>query len=197
VRLKTPPARPGEASAAKNTDAKARQAPEPVRAVDAAAASFDADAAIRQIRREVEQEYADKFRVAGLLLQEAAKRKERALLEADILVLRMAFEIAKRILRSEPKINPEICIENVRQALRMMQAADSLTIWMHPADVAVLNKHEQMKREVESKAQRFTIKPRPDIEPGGCLLESENGVVDARIESQLAEIERLLNETTA
>ncbi len=157
----------------------------------------DVHAISQSIRRDVEEEYAEKWRVIGALLSEATKLKAHALQESESIILRLAFEISKKIVRCEARINPEVFVENLRETLRRLQPAETLTVWMNPRDLERLENNEVMKNELGSKAPQFKLKPRPDIEPGGCLFESDAGTIDATIESQLAELERLLNEINA
>lgn len=165
-------------------------------AVEPPPPSIDVHAISQSIRREVEEEYAEKWRLVGSLLDEAAKLKARAIQESESIILRLALEISKKIVRCEARINPEVCAENLREALRRLQSAEALTVWMNPRDLEQFADHQDIKSELESKTPQFKFKPRADIEPGGCILESDTGTIDATIESQLGEIERILNEIT-
>jgi flagellar biosynthesis/type III secretory pathway protein FliH len=169
----------------------------PGRATEAPPPGIDVQAMSQSIRRDVEEEYTEKWRVAGALLDEAAKLKARSLQESESIIFRLAFEISKKIVRCEARINPEVCVENLREALRRLQSPLGGTVWMNPRDLERLEDRRDIKSELKSAAPQFTLKPRSDIAPGGCIVDSDAGTIDATIESQLAEIERLLDEITA
>jgi hypothetical protein len=160
-------------------------------------ATVDVHALSQKIRHDLEIEYAEKWRMAAALIDEATTLKQNALQQAESTVLRLAFEMARKIVHCEPSVNPEACMATVRQALRLLRETESLTIVMHPDDLKLLEQNEQIKRELEAKTPQLKLKPRQDLARGGCVLENETGVIDARIESQLAELESLLIETVS
>lgn len=159
-------------------------------------ANLDRGVLSQQIRQEIEAEYSERWRLAARVLHEAEVLRDRVLEEADITTLRLAFEIAKKIIHREATLNSDVLIYNVREALRHLRETGSLTLLVHPDDVKLLKCDDSICQELEKRVRRLEIKASSDIERGGCLLESDAGLIDARLQSQLDEIERIVLEVT-
>lgn len=158
--------------------------------------TFDAEAIVQSVRRQIEAEYAEKWRLAAQAIGEAERLKARLLDEADIITLRLAFEVSKKVIRREATVNPDIVIYNIREALRLLRDSRSLTLQLHPDDLKTVQGDDIVRQELERKTERLELKANSDIQRGGCLLETDDGFIDARVESQIAEIERLVAEAT-
>ena len=106
------------------------------------------------------------------------------------LVINVSRKIAEKIIQSEiSNFNnvEKILNENVNKIL----GANEVTIIVNPIDHKMLlkNKNETLKNAGFTKI-RFQVNE--NIEPGGCLIETEIGNMDARINSQLNEIVKTL-----
>lgn len=102
--------------------------------------------------------------------------------------VQVATAIARRILRRELAHQPQLALELVREALELAAGNPRLRIRLNPADHAALA--SQVQRMVEQLAPLGTaeIVADPQIDPGGCRLETQFGVIDQQIETQLARI---------
>jgi type III secretion protein L len=54
---------------------------------------------------------------------------------------------------------------------------------------AVDKRKEELKKQFES-LEAFSLRPREDVTPGGCIIETEVGIINATIENQWAIIEK-------
>jgi flagellar assembly protein FliH len=106
----------------------------------------------------------------------------------ETVTLRLAMEIAKRIIRREVSIDQDIALTMVRVALSRLHERSSITVRLNPSEYAYI---ESLAHEFGHYAGISMIAD-PGIEAGGCLVETECGVIDARLECQLLEVERVL-----
>jgi flagellar assembly protein FliH len=106
---------------------------------------------------------------------------ERA--EADL--VRLAIEIAKKIVQREITVDPEIALTLTRVALRRLHNCAVASVHLHPDDYAYISSRmDQLgNTSVELVEDR-------SVGRGGCLVRTEMGDIDARIEQQFAEVER-------
>ena len=106
--------------------------------------------------------------------------------------LKLAYEIAKKIVRKEIQHSPDVILYTVREALQLVANAREVTLTCHPEDLALLEKDPDFAQWLQNHENTFKLRPDENLERGGCILESESGTIDARIESQLQEIEKQL-----
>jgi flagellar assembly protein FliH len=106
--------------------------------------------------------------------------------QAEKEVARLAIEIAKKIVHREVTIDNDIVMTLARIALSRMHNRVAATIHLHPDDLAYVDAH----RSKLSSANALALIEDSSVGRGGCLVQTEMGDVDARIEQQFAEIER-------
>lgn len=102
--------------------------------------------------------------------------------ESDLVEL--ALQIAKKIVRREVTIDREIALTLVRISLAKLNQRTAVQIHLNPEDLSHIQKH------LNDLDFRGTVELKEDlsIEPGGCLIQTETGDIDGRIESQFDEI---------
>jgi flagellar assembly protein FliH len=148
-------------------------------------------------RRDVEREYTDKLvrkyeEVYKILQQfdESFIDYEKAF---EKLVIETAFEVAKKVVQREISSNT-IINENVRIAINKIMGANEVRLRLNPSDVEEMN--EASKNLINgSSFNKIKIEPDALIEQGGCLIETEIGSVDARISTQLSEMQKQLEDS--
>ena len=113
-----------------------------------------------------------------------ARLRYRRQAEQDIVSLALA--VARRILHRELTVDPEALLGLVKAALDKVEAREVERIRVSRGDAAMLTQFfAQM-----GPPQRIEVIPDAGLAPGGVLIESVRGVLDASVDSQLAEIGR-------
>lgn len=132
---------------------------------------------------------AENQRWAGLLQQLASARRE-ALQQAEGQLIELVLKATEKIISTRPP-SPETISAALREALSLLLTKDKLTIVCAPADGAYLREFLSTHREEFEDLAKFTIREDASISSGGCLVETEWGTVDARVEKQLAILKRI------
>jgi len=117
-----------------------------------------------------------------------ARERERWLSEWEANVIRIAVAIAAKIVRREIELHPDVSAELVREALRLIAGNAQLRVRMNPADADRIGDFREQFASALAGVAELSIVPDNAITPGGCLLESEHGLIDARLETQLDRI---------
>jgi len=108
-------------------------------------------------------------------------------------LVRLATQIAARIVRRELKSQPDIPLDLIREALELASGQGTVTLHLHPDD------HTSLGNRIENLAGQIgrlgptNIVADDSITKGGCKVVSQFGEIDQQIESQLARIERELS----
>ncbi|MFH1011596.1 MAG: FliH/SctL family protein [bacterium] len=109
-------------------------------------------------------------------------------------VLELGFLIAKKILGEEIAARPDAIVGVVRQALRKVLHADSVTLRIHPDDWKVLEEARERLSAEGTVRMPLELKADSAVARGGCIIETESGLLDAGLESQLDRLRNLLTE---
>ena len=105
-------------------------------------------------------------------------------------VIRLALEIARKIVKREVAIDEELILALVKVALDRVADQALITVRVNPKDHAVIERHHAALPDANSLSESVKLVEDPLIGRGGCIIETESGTIDARIEEQLREIER-------
>ncbi len=137
---------------------------------------------------------AGKAEAAGEFAEIIARtyeKRENALYQVEQDVLKLSVKLAEKIIGREIKSNKQTIADTVATAMRNVRQQERLIIRVNPADFP--NVEEFKATLIHSGRFEFLdFEPDPKISSGGCVIESEVGTVDARLETQLKILERTL-----
>ena len=60
---------------------------------------------------------------------------------------------------------------------------------MNKADLAQIEAHKPKIKQIFEQIENLSIQERADIEPGGCIIETEAGIINAQLENQWRNLE--------
>lgn len=109
--------------------------------------------------------------------------------ELQKLVLPLALKAAKKIVGRELETNPETIIDIVRQNLKPVTQKHHIKIYVSKQDRELLEKKKKEIKAILEHVQSFAIEEREDVSPGGCIIETEAGIINASLENQWRALE--------
>lgn len=138
-------------------------------------------AAIREEARRAGEEEGLARHAGAIAAAQAAV--DRFYAGAENEVIRLSTGIARKIVGEELRTSPETIVQIVREALAAGRKGRELVVKVHPSAVS---------RVRAGLAPEIQVSGAESVAPGGCVVESEFGIVDARLDTQLRVIERAL-----
>jgi flagellar assembly protein FliH len=127
------------------------------------------------------------------MVDDLQSQRRRLIKESEAAVLRVACDIARRIVGKSAEIREEVVLEVVRNALGHVKDSNKITIRVNPRDYQALARCEAEWLE-SARAGGIKITEDARIKPGGCLIEGDSGSVEAQIDRQIDLIEKALME---
>ncbi len=125
---------------------------------------------------------------AAARLTEAHREMERRLEDA---LPGLVVEVARRILRRELELAPEILVAMVREGFAAVSPAARIVARIHPEDLACLERHRAaLAAGLEGADLR--LEPSPDVGRGGCVIETESLTLAAGLPQRIARALELL-----
>ncbi len=123
-------------------------------------------------------------------LAEADRIRENAFLEAEHELVDLAILIARKVIAIACEDSRAVVAQTVSKSLSAISGARPRRLSVSPRDLdAVIS-----LLDAETGARGMRVEADPSIPPGGCVLETEAGWMDARIESMLAAVEGSLRQ---
>jgi type III secretion protein L len=112
--------------------------------------------------------------------------------EAEPAALEVAEEVARRMFAEEIQQFPETIVDIVRRALMSSRQQRENYVRVHPSHIDMLRTHKREIVDVLGRAKDIDIREDAELSPGGCVIETEIGTVDARFDVQFAALSHQL-----
>lgn len=104
-------------------------------------------------------------------------------------VVELALAIARKVICREIEVDKEVVVCVAREALSKVEDPGNVKIKMNPSDLQFINETKYQLSELIGNIDNVTIEPVKNIRSGGCVIETNLGDIDARIEKQLQAVE--------
>lgn len=102
----------------------------------------------------------------------------------------IALKAAQKIVGKNLETSQEAIYDIVTNALKPVLQHKRITIWCNKEDIQILDKHRQDLKDLFETIEVLSVKEREDITRGGCVIETEGGIINAQLENQWAVLER-------
>jgi flagellar assembly protein FliH len=140
---------------------------------------------------EVQQKFIEE---AKEVLEEAFRTKEKVIESAEPFLVKLSFEIAKKIVCEEISLKPDQILSIVRTAIAKVQEGEKVTICVHPEQFSFVQDKRSYLQTLLPSQTELIILPDYKIQNGGCIVRTSFGTIDATIDTQLETIRRVLLE---
>jgi flagellar assembly protein FliH len=134
-----------------------------------------------QIQKELEQNLA----TAIALVNQAEEERLKRIGSSEQELLKLAVEIAEKIVGAELQLNPGAMLEITREALTRVATANNIIIRVNSEDYKRFMERSTTLQKAFTEPKMIRVEEDPGITPGNCFIETEHGNIDPRIKSQL------------
>ncbi len=134
----------------------------------------------------------DKMREALDTINQAVKERKAIIKDAEGEILRIALKSAEQIIRSEVSLHRDVCLNIVSDAINRVSDREQVIVRVNREDAEYIKKFKDKLSGIVDGIKSFSILEDSQIEPGGCIIETNLGYVDARISTKLHAIEDAL-----
>ncbi|MCD6310752.1 MAG: hypothetical protein J7M18_08540 [Candidatus Eremiobacteraeota bacterium] len=142
------------------------------------------------------EKYTALIEEAGQLFRSIKDERMRVLSTVEPEVARLAVEIAEAVIGQEVKMNSDIVLNMVKDALGKVKDREEITIRVNPEDLSLVESSKDSFVRFMQGIREYEITGDPRVEQGGCIIESNLGSVDSRLKTRIEAI-RVAFENTA
>lgn len=151
---------------------------------------------LRQGRQQAAEEAASEraaLRAAvDSLVNRVEEERQRAWDSLEPQVLELVLEVAKTVLKQEVEASRTAAISQIRSAVRRAAHASSLRVRVNAADLEAAQAVKEELLELVDGLRGIEIAADRRVPAGGCVVETESGDIDARLSTQIEEVEAAL-----
>ncbi len=103
-------------------------------------------------------------------------------------MIHLVISVARTVLGIEIQENPTLVRTVIRKAVLTLKARENVNIRVNPEDMAEAEEFKPDLRKDIQSSENVSFQADPLITRGGCMVETNIGSIDARIETQLEAI---------
>ncbi|MDR2211054.1 MAG: flagellar assembly protein FliH [Spirochaetaceae bacterium] len=176
----------------------------------AAQIEADSQAAFETERRAAEEEGRMAGREAGFtegkdevarlvertqtILERAQEKRAEILAETERQIIDLVLLISRKVIKIISENQRNVVISNVIEALRKVKGRGNIIIRVNMVDLKLATEHKKNFINMVEGSKSVQIVEDTTVDPGGCIIETDFGEIDARISSQLSELEQKILE---
>lgn len=123
------------------------------------------------------------------IIDRAIDRRNEIIEESEGQIIQLVLQIAKKVVKVISENQRNVVVNNVVQALRKLKSKADVTIRVSFEDLKMTTEHTEQIVEMVERVGNITVAEDSTVDPGGAVIETDFGQIDARISSQLREIE--------
>ncbi|MBN2552925.1 MAG: flagellar assembly protein FliH [Spirochaetales bacterium] len=128
------------------------------------------------------------------IISAAIDKRNEIIQESETQVINLVLLIAKKVIKVISENQRNVVINNVVQSLRKLKSRGDVVIRVNLADVELTSEHINDFMKMVENVKSITVLEDSSVDRGGCIVETDFGQIDARISSQLHEIEEKIIE---
>lgn len=130
------------------------------------------------------------------ILEAVMQRREEILQDTESQIVELVILMARKVIKILSENQKNVIMANTVAALRKVKTRGSVTLRVNIEDVKLTTAHaDEFIQHVEN-VQGITVQEDSSVEKGGCIVETDFGAIDARISSQLTELENKILEVS-
>jgi flagellar assembly protein FliH len=130
------------------------------------------------------------------IIERTMDKRQEILAETEQQIVDLVLLMTRKIVKVISENQRNIVVSNVVQALRKVKGRGDVVIRVNLADVAMTTQHIKDFLSAAENVKNIQVVEDSTVDRGGCIIETDFGSIDARIMSQLTEIEQRILEVS-
>ncbi len=128
------------------------------------------------------------------IVEGAIDKRDMIIEDAEIQIIRIILLITRKVVKTISEEQKGVVVENIRNALGKIKGKTEVIIRVNTEDLELTTEHKDEMMQRFEELKHVAILEDTRVDKGGCIIETDFGSVDARIATQLTEIEDKIRE---
>ena len=143
------------------------------------------------------EEFIPLLQTINSLIRELSEFRTMMYPKVEKEMIEMVTGLAKKILQHEINTNEDSVKQMILLAINSVIDKENMVIRIHPSDKAHAEAFYPELKNLFSEIKNITFEEHPGIEKGGCMIDTNFGTIDAKIDQLEDQIEKILKLTPA
>ncbi|EID84880.1 Flagellar biosynthesis/type III secretory pathway protein [Treponema sp. JC4] len=146
------------------------------------------DSGVAEVNRLVERMHK--------MVESVMQRREEILSETESQIVELVILMARKVIKILSESQKNVVMANTLAALKKVKARGKVTLRVNLEEVKLTSAHIQEFIQHVENIEAIKVLEDSSVEKGGCIVETDFGAIDARISSQLTELENKILEVS-
>lgn len=128
------------------------------------------------------------------IVESVMVRREEILCETEQQIVELVLLMTRKVVKIISENQKTVVLSNVLAALKKIRTRGNITLRVNTEDLKLTTAHvDEFIKRIEN-VNGISVIEDSSVDKGGCIVETDFGAIDARISSQLAELESKIME---
>lgn len=123
------------------------------------------------------------------LIDQANVERKKIVEQSSKDILELSIQMAAQITHSEISTRPEVLMNILQEAANKISDRDQVTLKVSQADFEFLKSKREQVEDLIDGVKKLNIVADKKVGPGGVIIETQMGYVDARLETKMSVIQ--------
>lgn len=130
------------------------------------------------------------------IVESVMVRRDEILCETEQQIVELVLLMTRKVVKTISENQKTIVLSNILAALKKIRSRGTVTLRVNVDDIKLTTAHvDEFIKRIEN-VNGINIIEDSTVDKGGCIVETDFGAIDARISSQLAELETKIMEVS-
>ena len=129
-----------------------------------------------------------------LMIEKIMDKRVQILSETEQQIVDLVLLMTRKVVKVISENQRNVVMSNIVHALRKVKGRGDVLIHVNMAELALTSEHTKEFLSSVENVKNITIVEDSAVDKGGCIIETDFGSIDARISSQLSELEQKILE---
>lgn len=144
-------------------------------------------------KKEFDKILQDTTQVFVNAIDQLSNIKNEIIKNAEKDIIELTLTIAKKLVCSELRQNPDLIVEIIKEAIKSARTDDEIIIRLSPHDRMILEQNskeiiENLKSSMFNPTMKIIFEEDQSITNGGCIVITNKNIIDMTFESRLESI---------
>lgn len=130
------------------------------------------------------------------MVESVMQRREEILSETESQIVELVILMARKVIKILSESQKNVVMANTLAALKKVKTRGNVTLRVNLEEVKLTTDHIQEFIQHVENIEAIKVLEDSSVEKGGCIVETDFGAIDARISSQLTELENKILEVS-
>ena len=123
------------------------------------------------------------------MIESVQSKRQEILDETEGQIVDLVLLMTRKVVKVMSESQKSVIMANVVQALKKVKGRGDVTLRVNMSDAKLTTEHIRDFISQVENIKNISVVEDSSVDKGGCIVETDFGAIDARISSQLGELE--------